>query len=354
MRNRFEEQHTTKKFGIGERLLATPRTSGVSPAALVKTEYLMPGLTLPLIIKPAVKGLDATSWVRANRDYLERELMKHGAILFRRFELHSVKQFEQFVEALCGELLPYLERSSPRHEVGENVYTSTDYPAEESIFPHNEHSYSLELPLKLFFFCMTPAEKGGETPLADTRKIYQRIDPQIRQRFIEKKYAYVRNFGDGFGVPWQMAFQTTDKAEVEAYCRAHGIEVEWKPGNRLRTRQIRPAVAMHPRTGEPVWFNHATFFHLSTLDPLMGQMLLEEFGEEDLPNNTYYGDGTPIEPEVLDALREAYLSELVKFTWQQGDLVLLDNMLTSHARAPYEGPRKILFAMSDRYVRTDA
>jgi alpha-ketoglutarate-dependent taurine dioxygenase len=164
---------------------------------------------------------------------------------------------------------------------------------------------------------------------------------------------YVRNFGDGLSLPWQTVFQTTDKSAVELYCRRAGIEFEWKPGDRLRTRQVRPVVATHPRTGETVWFNHATFFHVTTLDPRMRDALTAEFGDEDLPNNTFYGDGSGIEPQVLDELRDAYQKEMISFSWKKGDLILLDNMLTAHARAPFVGPRKILFAMAEPFTRQD-
>ena len=129
---------------------------------------------------------------------------------------------------------------------------------------------------------------------------------------------YVRNFGDGFGLPWQTVFQTTNPAEVETFCRSHGIEFEWKKGNRLRTRQVRQAVAIHPKTGDIVWFNHAAFFHISTLEPNISEALLAEFLEEDLPHNTYYGDGSPIEPAVLDEIRTAYQQETVIFPCLRG------------------------------------
>jgi alpha-ketoglutarate-dependent taurine dioxygenase len=325
----------------------------VSERSLVKTEYLSDGATFPLVIRPGVRGIDLISWAGSNREFLEERILEHGAILFRDFGLREVKDFGEFVNAVSGELMPYRERSSPRHEVGDKIYTSTDYPAEQKIFPHNEHSYAVELPLRLYFFCQTPAERGGETPIADTRRILGRIDPAIRERFRDKQYMYVRNFGEGFGVPWQTAFQSDDKATVEDYCRRNKIEFEWKPGNRLKTRQVRPALGRHPRSGEEVWFNHATFFHVSTLDPAIAEALLEEFTEEGLPHNTYYGDGSRIEPEVLDQLRDAYRQEMVSFPWKQGDVMMLDNMLASHARNSYSGPRKILVAMSDRHARND-
>ncbi|MFL6253469.1 MAG: TauD/TfdA family dioxygenase, partial [Pyrinomonadaceae bacterium] len=169
----------------------------------------------------------------------------------------------------------------------------------------------------------------------------------VRERFAEKGWMYVRNFGDGLGLDWRTVFQTTERAVVEEHCRRHGIEFEWKDGGRLRTRSVRPAVARHPRTSEMVWFNHATFFHVTTLEPPVRELLMREFDERDLPTNTFYGDGSPIEESVADELREAYRQETVVFPWQRGDLLVLDNMLTAHGRRPYAGERRILVGMAE-------
>ena len=158
-----------------------------------------------------------------------------------------------------------------------------------------------------------------------------------------------RNYNDGFGLPWQEVYQTDDKNEVENYCRENFIEFEWKDGGRLRTRQIRPAVRKHPNTGELVWFNHAAFFHHTTLEENMREALLTEFGEDGLPYNTYYGDGTSIEASVIDQIRKAYEEEKVMFLWQEGDILMLDNMSIAHARQPYVGDRLIATAMTDAY-----
>jgi alpha-ketoglutarate-dependent taurine dioxygenase len=37
----------------------------------------------------------------------------------------------------------------------------------------------------------------------------------------------------------------------------------------------------------------------------------------------------------------------VRFQWQKGDMVTLDNMLVAHARDPFVGPRRILVALGD-------
>lgn len=330
------------------------KSINLSSAELVKTSFLASDRLLPLVIQPKVDAINLITWAQNNRQFIEENLLKYRALLFRNFQIETPELFNQFIDVTSnGKLLEYRDRSSPRHEVGNKVYTSTDYPAEQSIFLHNEGTYWLTWPLKIYFGCLIAAQKGGETPIADCRKIFQSINPEIRKKFIEKKVLYVRNYNDGFGLTWQTVFQTKSKAVVEEYCRKNAIKFEWKDGDRLRTYSRRQAVAKHPRTGEFVWFNHATFFHISTLESTLKNTLLTEFEEEDLPNNTYYGDGSPIEPEVLNELRAIYQRELVKFSWEKGDLLMLDNMSVAHGRLPFVGKRKVVVGMTDPFTNPD-
>lgn len=329
------------------------RLISVSEESMVHAEPMFAGPRLPLVITPVTHGVDLMTWVAENKTYIADRLLEHGGILFRDFGVRTTPEFERFIELASGEMLEYSERSSPRSRVTDrNIYTSTDYPPSQSIFVHNENSYKRNFNLKIFFFCETPALQGGATPIADCRNVYSRITPEVRDRFVEKGWMYTRNYGDGFGLDWQTTFQTTDKNVVEEHCRRNGITTEWTSDGRLKTRAVLPAVIKHPVSGETVWFNHATFFHVSTLEASLREGLLASFeNEADLPTNTYYGDGSPIEPETLDELREAYRQETVSFPWQRGDILMLDNILAAHGRAPYEGPRKILVGMTELVSR---
>jgi alpha-ketoglutarate-dependent taurine dioxygenase len=325
----------------------------LSEDELIRTRLLEGGGDLPLVITPAASGINLEAWAASNREFIDAKLLSHGAILFRGFDVNTAADFRRLISVSSGELLEYKERSSPRSHVADNIYTSTEYPPDQRIFLHNENSYQQSWPLKIFFFCDHPPSQGGETPIADCRKVLRRISPETQERFKSKKIMYVRNFGSGFGLPWQTVFQTQDKAKAEQHCRLQAIEWEWLDGDRLRTRQIRPVFATHPRTQESVWFNHTAFFHISTLNKSIAAALLREFKEEDLPANTYYGDGSGIEPEVLDELREAYSREAVAFPWEKGDVLMLDNMFTAHGRAPFTGTRRILVGMAEMIKRTD-
>ncbi|MUG96210.1 TauD/TfdA family dioxygenase [Scytonema sp. UIC 10036] len=316
----------------------------------IETEYCQNSSSLPLVIKPTVDGLNLIAWASSNKEFIESNLLKHGGLLFRNFNLDGVTEFEEFIKANSTDLVEYSHRSTPRSHVSGKIYTSTEYPANQSIPLHNELSWTLSWPMKIWFFCMKSAEVGGQTPIADSRKVYQRINSKIKEQFMQKKVMYVRNlrnFGDGLDLPWQNVFQTTEKSEAEDYCRQAGIEFEWIDSNHLRTRQVCQAVATHPKTGDMVWFNQAHLFHVSSVNPEVCQSLVSVFSEKDFPRNAYYGDGSEIETSVLDEIRDIYQQEAVTFPWQEGDVLMLDNMLAAHGRMPYTGTRKVLVGMAE-------
>jgi alpha-ketoglutarate-dependent taurine dioxygenase len=322
----------------------------VDSAALVKSSLLAPEDRFLLMLEPNMDGVDLVSWAASQREALDRQLLAHGGILFRGFNVDSVAQFTAVTRAVCDELLDYNERAAPRSEVEKSIYTSTEFPADQHIPMHHEMSYSHNWPAKIWFYCAQPPASGGRTPVSDDRKVLGRIDPAIRRRFVEKKIMFVRNYGEGVDLPWQEAFQTSDRGAVEEYCRKARMTVEWKDGNRLRTRSVRPATVVHPKTGETIWFNHAHMFHMSNLQPAVREALLAEFREDELPRNAFYGDGSPIESSVLDEIRGVYDEVALRFDWRQGDVLMLDNFLSSHGREPFVGPRRILVAMGELFT----
>ena len=122
---------------------------------------------------------------------------------------------------------------------------------------------------------------------------------------------------------------------------------------RLRTRQRCPAVARHPKTGEAAFFNQIQLHHVSCLEPGVRDSLLAMLGEEWLPRNVYYGDGSPIEDAIVGETRELSRECAVQFPWQERDILMVDNMLVAHGREPFTGPRKIVVAMGEMISQED-
>lgn len=302
---------------------------------------------LPLLVQARGEGIDLLDALAELRPLVEERLPVCAGILFRGFQVGAAERFREFAAGFGHPLLNYEFGSTPRSNVTGGVYTSTEYPPHQHIPLHNEQAYTREWPLKIWFYCVQAAQSGGETPIADSREIYRRVDEGIRRRFSERGLMYTRNFGNGLDVAWEQVFNSDDPAVVEAYCRAHRIGWEWKEDGELRTRQVCQAVAQHPMTRDWVWFNQAHLFHVSNLPPEVRESLLEIVDEEDLPRNVYYGDGSPIEPSVLDEIRGVLEEAKVSFPWYSSDVLMLDNMLAAHARSPFSGPRKVVVAMAE-------
>ncbi|WP_437937125.1 TauD/TfdA family dioxygenase [Sorangium sp. So ce341] len=292
------------------------------------------------------------AWLRDAAPELLVELCASGAVLLRGFGWKDAADFSRAVETLSPNIAQFDEESSPRRAVSGSVWTSTEYPAAYPIQFHNEYSYSAAWPMRLFFFCTRPAERGGETPLADSRRVLDRISDGTRARFERSGVLYQRRFSSNLGVDWRHAFHTDDPGQVSAKCEALGIQATWE-GGELRTRQSGEAVVRHPQTREQTWFNHAFIFNVRSLEPieLREALLLES--EDKLLTNTFYGDGEPIEDRVIEELRRAYADEALLFPWRAGDLLMIDNMLCSHARSPFRGARQVLTVMTDKVWRKE-
>lgn len=323
----------------------------ISEMSLTKTSYLSPELTYPLVIEPAVDGVDLEDWARDNAEYLDKELLKHGAVLFRGFET-NLRVFEGAAGAVSKDLIRDYG-DLPQEKDTDGVYHSTPYPEDEMIDFHNESSHMTSWPEKQFFMCVKPSEEGGTTPIADCRTVYELLRPELRQKFHEKGLRYSRNFIPNLDVPWHVFYRTEDKAVVEQKVAEAGGTCTWKDNGMLLVENEAPGVITHPRTGDLVFFNQVRLHHVSCLPEAYRESTLSMFSEGDLPRNVTFGDGTPITDEEMAEVGKAFDDALIEFPWQQGDLLMLNNMLIAHARRPFKGERKIVVAMADMWKTED-
>jgi len=305
---------------------------------------LLEGRNYPLLICPRRGDVDLAGWAREQRAAIDRLICETGALLFRGFQMPRLEAFEAVVDAVSpSDWVSYREAATPRSHVSGHLFTATEYPPELRIYVHNENSHVTTWPLYLFFHCRTPAREGGHTPLADCRGVLQRLPPNVVGSFLERGWLYRRNFSASSSVPWQKTFGTNSREVVEQYCRTNHMTAEWTKSG-LTVRYRRWSALRHPRTQDMVWFNHGTFFNRHTLEPAVRGMF-DGVAEEALPYNSYYGDGSSVEPETMRLLDEAYAAETVSFPWMRGDVLMVDNMRLAHGRLPYRGEREVVVAM---------
>lgn len=304
----------------------------------------------PVVITPDADSSMAAlhEYMAAESDEIKKQLLRSGAILFRGFALNGAQDFHDSAGKLDAKPFGYVGGDSPRNRVVADVFTSTEYPASEVISLHNEMSYLPAWPTRLFFYSMIPAASGGQTSLANSGDVLRALPEDVLRKFREKKINYIRNFHSNipFGKSWQATYQTEDRAAVESIAAEQGSICDWMPNGVLRISTRCEAFTTHPATGEEVWFNQAEQWHSSSLNPAIRGMFEQMVGKGYLPHECEYGDGEPMEEDLLAEVRRVLNSSKLLFDWQKGDLLMIDNVLMMHGRESFKGERKTLAYLS--------
>jgi alpha-ketoglutarate-dependent taurine dioxygenase len=316
--------------------------SSSPPASLLDVD-VQPGK--PPMLRVDADG-DAPDWAAAHRGALRALVSGHGSLLIRGLGLRDALETEAVFRQLAN-LMTEREAFASRQSYFPAVYSSSKWPPNQPMCMHHELSYLLEFPSLMLFACLSAPSKGGATPVADAASVLDALPAGLIERFERVGWLLIRNYNNEIGPTIAEAFGTDDRPAVESYCRANAIEFEWKADGALRTWQRRSAIARHPVTGRNCWFNQIAFLNEWTIDPELREYLVECYGEDGLPFNTRFGDGEPIGADIVQTINEVYAANTAREPWQSGDLMLVDNVLSAHARERFEGPREVLVAMAD-------
>jgi len=301
--------------------------------------------------------------LEANLESLEKQLLKHGAILFRGFPLKGAAEFDEFIRCFHHwKDLSYEESLSMavRLPVMGRVCTTNEGKRGGMVF-HHEQAQTPRWPSKLMFYCETPATTGGGTGVCPSAEVLTKLEakyPEFVQKLEAKgvKYsAYLRALPDpskGVGRGWRQFFgkPVETKEEVEERMVELGYTWEWQDEDLLRcTSPVLKAVCVAPGTTTRVYFNQlpATLANAKDWTDRSGGWddsnitgLLDRF--------LTFGDGSIFNAADCTALQysRALTEECaIELFWEQGDVGLLDNYLVMHARREFEGPRRVLASL---------
>src|SRR5262249_8553634 len=151
-RARIVKNDHLKASNFSKFVKTVPKSIGRSQKNLFRLSFLEEVDGLPLVIEPAGENLDICRGAVTNHELIDAKRLEYGAIRFRNFHLDSALGFRKFAQSASQGLLDYSEPSSPRTEIDDKIYTSTDYPASQWIQMHNEMSFAHHWPRKVFFF----------------------------------------------------------------------------------------------------------------------------------------------------------------------------------------------------------
>mmetsp|Transcript_24726 Transcript_24726/g.68347 ORF Transcript_24726/g.68347 Transcript_24726/m.68347 type:complete len:409 (-) Transcript_24726:168-1394(-) len=336
----------------------------------------------PLLVTPRWEASQAflMSWCKVNKPWIDKMMTKYGAVLFRGFEINTAIEMQEVILSYRPSLTDVYRGTSPRGLVGGSKYmfSAADAPVHYPIAQHLEMSFLPSTPIQLFFGCLkAPKTIGGETAVADFRGVARDLNPELRQKLVDKGIQYVRTnhkYGSYFTfdvsdmVGWTDIFVTNDKKEVERICEKEGTPVEWKGDTFVSTTKAQP-FQLHPITKELTWSNHIQVFHWTTFPAevwfafkrckdirlfflflfvyAFHMMKYGVLGHQ-MALTTQFGDGEPITPDDAAEIRRAIHKNMVFNRWAKGDILFLDNLSTSHGRQPtFDKGRTVVVAMGD-------
>lgn len=309
----------------------------------------------PVIVTvPIMHAMDiACDWLAAARPVLRALLLRHGNVYLRGLPISSSEDFAVIRDIFLASRAQYKEKATPRSSYGNDIFSSTDLPAMQAIRLHNENSYTLEFPGVLGFCCLEAPDEGGATTIADSRQVLANVPRAIADRFRVSGWRLVRHYKKQVSLPWNVAFGTDERSRVEAYCEANKISARWIGEDGLATTQRRPAIIRHPATGEESWFNHVAFWNSWALDDDVREVLVDTYGADGLPFETFLGDGQLLTQDDVRQLMDAYDAATCREQWRKGDVMFVDNILCAHGRDAFRGSRRVLVAMGEPVAMTD-
>ena len=249
---------------------------------------------------------------------------RKGIILFRGFDLdqHDILTFtNQFTERYSR---PDYRRSSRFEQeflldadYWKDNYRSYNMPL------HSETTFTPVWPEVIWLYCNVPPVKEGATTVCDGMELWDRLSSEIKLFFLAEPVLYVVEIpipetikGKGRGKkPW-----ISDMLGVSGY-------LDWDAG--LLCLNVLRYAANKARYSDKFCFaNH----------------LLADLHDELQIKEITMASGKVISKKFIDEIKQVSDDITVDHSWQQGDVVMVDNKRFMHGRRAFEkgDPRDIL------------
>ncbi|MDH3635923.1 MAG: TauD/TfdA family dioxygenase [Gammaproteobacteria bacterium] len=271
---------------------------------------------------------------------VHRKLDVERAALLRNTGMTRLSEMATWAELLDLQPMDYTGGTGHRKPMGAGVLSVGIEPHYTNIEPHCEMSFWTYYPRYILFGCVEIPSTGGETVIADNRRVTEEVwVMKTGQRIFEKGIRYIRNFADANSpacIPstksWQEAFEISDWGELEDFCEDKDWQLLRREDGSVQVSYSEVGFEYDPRTGTNLLF---------TSMARLGRAFDNWPPYNSLPNDqrpyhVTYADGSEFSSEDLDTLDRIFARHSIPIPWQPGDIAVLDNITWPHARPPYQ------------------
>ncbi|MDJ0778160.1 MAG: TauD/TfdA family dioxygenase [Gammaproteobacteria bacterium] len=271
---------------------------------------------------------------------IEAGLATNRAVLLRNTGMTEVAEMAAWAEFVGAPRMEYKYGTGFRYPMGGGVLSVGTEPPHSPVEPHCEMAYWKFYPRKVLFGCESIPARGGETVIADNRRVTEDILPtEAGRKILERGIRYIRNFSDRDrpdSIPsmkhWQDNFGLEARAELRQYCG----EMEWD----LLERADGSVQVSYPEEGyeyDPVSGTDLFFTSITRLGRCFDEWPpFDRLPSEQRPYHLTYADGGDFSAQDLATIEAVFARYSVPITWQPGDIAVLDNIAWTHARPAYE------------------
>ncbi|KAJ5804854.1 Taurine catabolism dioxygenase TauD/TfdA [Penicillium riverlandense] len=278
---------------------------------------------------------------------LTKSLARHGTLLFRGLPIHNAEEFSKFAHAFGYKPHEIIGIVVDRPLLAPNVAPANEAPKEVLIYSHNESPQVPHAPEYIFFYGHRAPQNGGESPISSSLELFYRAQQEIPEFIAELAekgilsrvtYKYEKQYEGGSTL--RQAFgkdivegdsDETKRRKIEAqiarYGRGKYTTWAWTDDGLILTHRL-PVVRTQPETNLPTLFTGlASYWKNAQVNAGARKNVTQQL----------FGDGSVIPEKYLAHLAKITDEIRVLHKWQEGDVLVYDNVIAQHGREPWQG-----------------
>ncbi|KAL4895618.1 Clavaminate synthase-like protein [Aspergillus ambiguus] len=321
----------------------------------------------PLALRPDVQGtkdIDLDDVIKNVKSLQERhglftkQLARHGTLLFRGLPIHNAEDSSKFAHAFGYSPHEIIGIVVDRPLLAPNVAPANEAPKDVLIYNHNESPQVPHAPEYIFFYNYRAPSKGGETPISSSLELFHRAQQEIpefigelAEKGVLSKVTYQVKQQYAGGSTLHQAFgknikdgddESTQRRKIEEqiarYGRGRHTTWEWSEnGQTLVLTHRLPAIRTQQGTNLQTLFTGLAAYYKNAQ---------VNSGSRKNVTQQLFGDGSPIPEKYLAHLAKITDEIRVLHKWEEGDVLVYDNVIAQHGREPWEGEQsdRVVFA----------
>lgn len=301
-----------------------------------------------------------------NQNEFRSILDRHGQVIIKNLGSTDADLYSRLIEkAFHKDHTPFDQvgvLGASRKDVSDNVTTVNPLSAPNNIYGHQEFSRFDSYPTVLSFFSqisvkslLTNKQNLGQSITLHATELFDRVNEKY-PKFIEdlhKKglylsqiwkypddpgsldYSWLANYAFGKDINEHDLLDIKKEKAIKLASERVSKDVEFLEDNSLLIHQHTKPIRIHPRNNLPIIFSSLPTYYAP------------HYFDKSKPLTIRYDDGSSIPEEYLDFLFETAVDIEYTHTFEDGDLLIIDNYLVYHGRNPYDGKREVLASFWD-------